>query len=419
MTGASGRDKLVDNPTVNEAHFMDGLAYHVKISNHLAGKLDIRSALRSVKAEIEKVLPLDHLDICLIDEDSVWNTSYEVGLRTDWSSSRRPISVSPVRDVLTSKVDCMITDNAMKDERYVFEGALSGPIFQYGLKSRVNVAMKVFGKTIGSLNCSSTQESVYSEAHIEHVRNLSHVVTPYFYALRATESARREALIRSDVQVSEEGLRVGALNLTEALERERRRIGMDLHDQTLADLTRIARDLSGDVSRKDIHQLQQRVQDCIQGLREIIDTSIPSILELFGFKHAVNSHMNRALSSAKNIDWLVTDKTDNAVDKLSETIRTSLYRITQEAINNSVQHANASYIEVIVDKDLSHGLCIKIIDNGRADTAQLMKKARGGIMHMKTRARLIGAAFNMSNEQGTCVSIKLPVLNANAEEPGR
>lgn len=400
----------------DESDTMDDLAYYLRISNHLAGKLDIRSALRSVKSEIDQILTLDHLDVCLIDEDHAWHTTYEVGMKTRWSTSRALVSDSPVRDILMGKVDSMITANAMEDIRYVFDGALCGPIFQHRLKSRINVSMKVLGRTIGSLNCSSQEENLYDDENISQVRNMADVLAPYFYALRATEMARREALIRSDVQVREEGLRQGALGLTEALELERQRIGMDLHDQTLADLTRISRDLAGAVKPQDIRQIQLRVQDCIQGLRDIIDTSIPSILELFGFQHAVKTHMDRALSSQRETKSRVIDLTENAIDGLPDTIRISLFRITQEAVNNSVKHSNASLIEVEVKRDENAILWINIRDDGEANATLMKNKARGGVMHMRTRARLIGAEFEINDQGGTCISVSLPIERTNLDE---
>lgn len=393
---------------------MDNLAYYLRISNHLAGKLDIRSALQSVKGEIDSLLPLDHLDVCLIDEDGVWNTTYETGLKTSWSTSRALVSESPVRDVLTGQVDTMITANAMTDERYVFDGALSGPIFQHELRSRVNISMKVLGKTVGSLNCSSMQEGLYDEQSAQLIRNIADVLAPYFFALRATEIARREALIRSDIQVREEGLRQGALSLTEALERERQRIGMDLHDQTLADLTRISRDLSGEVQAIDTGQLQRRVQDCIQGLRDIIDTTIPSILELFGFVHAVQTHLQKALAGSTKTTFKVKVSAQAEVDALPDTVQISLFRIAQEAINNAVLHAAASLIEVEITEDADKRLIIIVRDDGKAMTDHMKKKARGGLMHMRTRARLIGAEFRIEDKGGTCIRVSLPASAARS-----
>lgn len=393
---------------------MPDLAYYLKISNHLAGNLDIRSALRSVKSEINKILPMDHLDVCLIDEEGVWNTAYEVDLRTSWSTSTASVAVSPIREILTGACDSMITGNAMEDPRYIFEGAACAPIIEHQLRSRVNVSMKVLGRTIGSLNCSSQTPDLYDETTLTQVRNIADVLAPYFYALRATENAKREAVIRTEVQSREEGLRLGALSLTEALEAERQRIGMDLHDQTLADLTRIARDLDGSSSRAELKKLQIRMQDCIQGLRDIIDTSIPSLLELFGLQHAIRTHLERALGSRKNIEIEVTDHSNGQLDSLPDTTRIALFRIAQEAINNAVQHAEATQITVEIGDNDAYWLSVR--DNGNFDHTTSRKKASGGLTHMRTRARLIAANFDISHEEGTLVHVHLPKSNLQLTE---
>lgn len=385
---------------------MADLAYYLRISNHLAGNLDIRSALRSVKSEIEKILPIDHLDVCLIDEQAHWNYSYEVGLETSWSTKSTPVNVSPIRDILNGKCDSMITDNAMEDPRYLFDGAASAPILEHKLRSRVNVSMKVLGRTIGSLNCSSRKVGLYNKRTLEQVRNIADILAPYFYALRANETANREAVIRTEIQAREEGLRLGALSLTDELEAERQRIGMDLHDQTLADLTRIARDLEGPTNRAEIKKLQRRIQECIQGLRDIIDMSIPSLLELFGFQHAVRTHIERALGENSSVVFEINDLSNGGIDLLPNTTRIALFRIAQEAINNAVQHANPSQITVDIDDRDAFFLVVK--DDGDFDSSEALKRVSGGLTHMRTRARLINATFEMTYKNGTSVCVQLP-----------
>ncbi|MFP3588990.1 hypothetical protein SCB29_36145, partial [Paraburkholderia sp. SIMBA_055] len=76
---------------------------------------------------------------------------------------------------------------------------------------------------------------------MENAQSIADLLAPYFFAIRAAEQAKRSAIVETEARAREEGLRFGALKLTEALETERHRIGMDLHDQTLADLTRLAR----------------------------------------------------------------------------------------------------------------------------------------------------------------------------------
>jgi len=393
---------------------MADLAYYLRISNHLAGNLDIKSALRSVKSEIDRILEVDHLDVCLIDDKGYWNTSYEVGLRTSWSRTRAPVEVSPVRDILRGDCDFLLTGNALEDPRYVFDGADCEPILKYNMRSRVNVAMKVLGRTIGALNCSSQKQDFYDKNAVEQVRNIADILAPYFYALRANEQTKREAIMRAELQAREEGLRLGALSLTDALELERQRIGMDLHDQTLADMTRISRDLESCKTREDVENLRGSVQNCIQGLREIIDTSIPSLLELFGFQHAVRTHLERAIGADQQIEIDVRDLSHGLIDDLPQAKRIALFRIAQEAINNAVRHARAG--RIVVEIECHDGLHLHIHDDGRSSAAVESKQASGGLTHMRTRARLIAAQFDIRYDGGTRVSVCLPVSECPKSE---
>ena len=128
--------------------------------------------------------------------------------------------------------------------------------------------------------------------------------------------------------------------------------------------------------------------------------------------------MDRALSSQPATKSRVIDLTENAIDELPDTVRISLFRITQEAVNNSVQHSKASFIEVEVKRDKNSVLWINIRDDGQANATMMKNKARGGLMHMRTRARLIGAEFEINDHGGTCVSVSLPTDDMDVEEIG-
>ena len=396
----------------NEMAEPNPLVSLLRISSHLAGQVEIRAALRSVKAEIENLLPIDHLDVCLVDDNVTWNTSYEVGLKTRWSLSRTPVALSPVRSILLGETDYMLTDNAMEDARYTYEGAIAQPIIKHKLRSRVNVAIKVLGRTIGALNCSARVPGLYDEETVERVRQIADVLAPYFYSLRANEKAKQAAVIRAEAQAREEGLRQGALELTRVLEQERQRIGMDLHDQTLADLTRIMRDLEKADTAEDRAEVIGSIQVCIQDLRRIIDTAVPTLLDLFGFAHALRIHLERAVEDTGVMTLQVVDRTEGLIDRLDPTTRISLYRIAQEAINNAARHSGADTIAVIVKL---HRDCLRMTveDNGKGlpstRAARQSTKATGGIAHMRTRARLINADFSLSGRSGSRITVKLPL----------
>jgi signal transduction histidine kinase len=375
-----------------------------RISAHLARETEIQAALTSVANVTAEVLPHTHFDICLSDGPG-WLVSYEVGIKTRWSRRRTRLANSPVRALFTGELDHMICSNAMEDPRQTFSGATSEPIFRHALRSRVHVGMNVMGQLIGTLNISHSQIGLFDATSVHIAQHLADVLAPYFHALRLIEKAQRDARERSEVQSSEEGLRRGASQLTQALEQERQRIGMDLHDQPLADLTRILRSVNAREQPLDRAALNDSLSSCIRDLRRIIDEAVPSQLVLFGFAHAVEEHLIKAVGANPCV-VAVDDRTGGAIDRIDPTVRTALFRITQEAANNAARHAKATRIIITMDCPPSAALRITVRDDG-IGMSQRVGTRRSGLLHMETRARLILAQLDIMEDAGTCVTLTL------------
>ncbi|MFZ7092000.1 ATP-binding protein [Primorskyibacter sp. 2E233] len=378
----------------------------LRISKHLACEVEIQSALAAVAGEIGEVLPFTHVDICLLDGLD-WVVSYEVGIKTRWSRRRTRLSASPIRDLLRGKTEYMLCENAMEDPRQTFPGATSEPIFNHRLRSRMHVGMRVMGQLIGTLNISHSETGLFDEDSLRLAQHLADLLAPYFHALRSIEKAQRDASVRAEVQSREEGLRQGALRLTQALEQERQRIGMDLHDQTLADLTRLLRLVTSEGANLSPEILADSLSTCVRDLRRIIDEAVPSQLQLFGFCHAISEHLEKAARQSDTIVTTVEDRTDGAIDNIGDTARTALFRIAQEATNNALRHAGASRITVIIDHDIAGALCLSVQDNG-CGLSRNGPSRRSGLVHMETRARLISARLDISESDGTRVTVTLP-----------
>ena len=290
------------------------------ISRLLAGQLDFLSAIRSVAAEISKVLPHDHMDVCIVRLDGKFHTAYEAGIETAWGKLLAPVANSPIRSLLLGEVDQMITDDAVNDPRFAFEGAFRAPIVDHCLRSRIHVPMMVHGEIIGAFSCSKLTPAAYSPDDLESARFVADLLSPYFFALRAAEQAQRSAIIETEARAREEGLRLGALKLTEALESERQRIGMDLHDQTLADLTRLTRRLervaqTEPAARLALEPVTRGLHHCMEDLRHIIEQAKPSVLHLFGFSQAVENHLDRSIrDSGAALEGVLQDMSAGAFD---------------------------------------------------------------------------------------------------------
>lgn len=386
------------------------------ISRLLAGQLDFRSAIRAVATEVANILPHDHMDVCIVRLDGKCHTAYESGIETAWGGMpHAPVAASPIRPLLMGEVGHMLTCDAPADPRFDPGNPSHGPIFDHTLRSRINVPMQVHGDIIGAFSVSLRLPDRYTPQDVTNARYIADLLSPYFYALRAAEQAQEAAIAGAEVRAREEGLRQGALRLTEALEAERQRIGMDLHDQTLADLTRLARQIDW-LARATpgaagaLEPVSRGLQDCMQDLRQIIEEAKPSVLHLFGFSQAVENYLERAVrGSGQTIAVTLQDDADAAFDQIDATVSVALYRIVQEAINNATNHARASRIAVHLSR--SDGQVeIAVTDNGTG-IAKRRLRSGSGINNMRTRARLIAARFTLGAGEGgtgTRVTIALP-----------
>lgn len=388
------------------------LNQYVRISRLLAGQVDFGSAIRAVAAEVAVIVPHDHLDVCIVGADGHLHTAYESGIDTVWGRmAAAPVAESPIRPLLRGEVDHMIAADARADPRFDPANPAHRPIWDHDLRARIHLPLQVHGQVIGALSCSRHQPGAYRAADVRNLRYVAELLSPYFFALRAADSARRSAIVEAESRVREEGLRQGALQLTEALEEERQRIGMDLHDQTLADLTRIARGLDRlGRGQPEAQALGRSLQTAMADLRQIIEAAKPTVLHLFGFAHAVENHLDRAIrDSGQAIAPGLTDLTGGALDRLEPAVAVALFRIVQEAVNNAVHHAGAGAI--LIDLAAARGQAtVTVQDDGIG--WQRAGRLGNGIANMRTRARLIGARFLIAGGpegRGTRVTLALPV----------
>lgn len=373
---------------------------YLGISRLLAGQLDFDSIIKAVAEEISHIIPHDHLDVCIKMLDGKYHIAYESGLDTAWSQHPPALLTgSPIRTLLSGEVDFLISSDACSDPRFHFEGAFSSPIIELSLHSRLHVPLKVQGDVIGALSCSSRKSDCYTQEDVENARVVADLLAPYFFALRAAEQAKHSAVIETEARAREEGLRFGALKLTEALEAERQRIGMDLHDQTLADLTRLTRRMERlthlpAVPGDALELLCRAMQQCMHDLRQIIEEAKPSVLQLFGVAEAIENHLERSVrESGQQIVWKMIDESGGNLRDLNPTVAVALFRIVQEAVNNAIRHGQSENIIVRIAKS-GHSLCIEVEDDGRG-LAEIKEVVGHGIDNMKTRARLIAARFEI------------------------
>lgn len=377
----------------------------VRIAQSLAGLVDLRAAVTAMSEELKALIPHDHIDVALLSEAGETLIVYETGLETSWGSKLCRIDASPIRDVLYGQVDHMIFKDAVQDDRVQFSGADSGPIWAFGLRSRLHHKIEISGVIVGALSVSSLRPHMYSKSDLSIIRTVANVVGPYFHALRTSELAQSRALELE----RQEFRRTEAEHLIEMQEQERNRIGMDLHDQVLADMSRLLRSLYDEAAPKEarLSEARKGLTSAIQDVRDIVEDARPALLEMFGLGTAIEAYLQKSTKGAdvQAIMGVAPEEIDRLLG-IHHRDKLVIFRIIQEAINNAVRHAQAGQVTFMVDQ-IGSQISMSIEDNGvglsvEPDTRQ------GGLRNMSARAAMIGGQLKIATlKHGTKISLIL------------
>ena len=92
-------------------------------------------------------------------------------------------------------------------------------------------------------------------------------------------------------------------------------------------------------------------------------------------------------------------------------VKLNLYRITQELVTNTLRHAEATKIKILLEKT-NKSLVLKITDDGKGISQENQpKKAGFGLINVNYRVQLIKGNFDIqsANGKGTSFVIRVPV----------
>lgn len=200
----------------------------------------------------------------------------------------------------------------------------------------------------------------------------------------------------------------------EEIKEQRLRISRDLHDN-------IGSRLSYIISTVDNYLYAQPGADekIRKRLKDISDFTKETILELRSTIWVLNKDEIEINELGEKIRSLASEYTkaiapdlvvveqDRMVQKIENTVAMNLFRIVQEAVNNSIKYADATKI-IIGIKQQNTKVKFEVKDNGRGfDLTQV--QSGNGLNNMQMRAREIGADLEIKSSPGNGCSIILYV----------
>jgi signal transduction histidine kinase len=208
--------------------------------------------------------------------------------------------------------------------------------------------------------------------------------------------------------------------LVAAQEDERRAISRELHDevgQTLGAVLVDAANLAGRIPANDV--VSHRYLDNIRALADTSVNSIrnialllrPSMLDDLGLIPALEWQA-REVSRRSSVKVKVT--AENVSDSLPDAVRTCIYRLVQEALNNVSRHSGAKTALVSVQQKAG-SIVLTVKDDGSGFEPG---KTRGlGLLGMEERVKQLGGRLEIESQpgRGTLLRATLP-MDARAIE---
>lgn len=221
-------------------------------------------------------------------------------------------------------------------------------------------------------------------------------------------STYRRSRMKQEARMQEAILRqqeLASRAILEAEEKERQRIGQDLHDDigqmmsaAKINLSAFLSDLPtpGEEEQIRAENILSLIDESCKEVRAVSHSMMPNALLKAGLASAVREFINRIDGKVLQVN-LYTEGLD---ERLDTTVETVLYRVIQECVNNVIKHAGAGRLDISIIKD-EDGLSATIEDNGRGfDTSDMSLRNGIGLKNIETRIKYLKGEVTIDSSPG-------------------
>ncbi|MBK5101993.1 MAG: Cache 3/Cache 2 fusion domain-containing protein [Desulfobacteraceae bacterium] len=219
---------------------------------------------------------------------------------------------------------------------------------------------------------------------------------------------------------SENRLRVLTSQLLSAQEKERQLVANELHDSIGSTLSAIKFKVEDTIQQMErgvatpesLKGLIATVQQTIEESRRIQANLRPPILDDLGILSTLNWHCREFQKTFSHIR--IKKEIEISEDDVPHSLKTVIYRISQEALNNIAKHSKADLVTLSLRK-IDGPIELTIQDNGQGfDLEESFSKEsyrKGlGLGSMRERTELLGGTFTIESIQrkGTTIRASWP-----------
>ncbi len=220
----------------------------------------------------------------------------------------------------------------------------------------------------------------------------------------------------TDQKLANEALETISGKLIEAQEKERRRIARELHDDICQRMALLSLQLgkdslkfseSGGPSHARILEIQSQCAEIARDIQGLSHQLHSTRLDYLGIESAIRGFC-KEFSQQHNVTIDIT--CENVPNSLPRDISLSLFRVTQEALNNAVKYSGVDRFTVDLRRT-AVDIQLEIRDAGAGFQLLEVKQNGGlGLVSMQERIHLVKGAFTVESKLnlGTKIVARVP-----------
>ncbi|MGH3343586.1 MAG: GAF domain-containing sensor histidine kinase, partial [Carbonactinosporaceae bacterium] len=302
--------------------------------------------------------------------------------------------------VASHRQPAVITDNKLADPRYRYIPALRGEDFTSMASVPIVTAS---GHLVGVLNVHTRRRRAFTGADVELLRSVAGLMAG------AIENAR----LHHRLAEREEALERFAERTVQLQEGERRRLAGEIHDGISQRIVSLSFHLSaaadatptdpGDAAEQ-IGQAQSLASAALDETRVAIAGLRPPVLDDLGLAASLES-------LARSVPQLSVH-VDAEPCRLPEHVETAVYRIAQEALQNTAKHAEARQALIRLSTH-DTAVILEVEDDGKGFDPRSVPEHIGPVGHgltgMRERAELLDGTLSLDSMPGRGTTLRLRV----------
>ena len=302
-------------------------------------------------------------------------------------------------------------------------------LLQRELTLRRNSVLAILA-TIGSINESAAEQRQHEietaqNDLIQYTRRMI-LVSSLLGLLVAIAAGYGNHLLQSQAdqqrrrtERAEQELRSLSSQLVHAQEQERRAISRELHDEVGQTLTGLGIELANlehlrdgprSEYRSHLADAKRLTEETLRTVRNIAMGLRPSMLDDSGIVAAVRW---QASELSRRAGTPVELQIEGDFDGLGDERRTCFYRVVQEALTNCARHAEATTIQITMQRK-KETVCLSIRDDGVGFDAGRARTGLG-LVGIEERVKELGGSLAVSSwpNRGTLLDVEIPLANRN------